>query len=105
MNSCGCNSLLSIFCIIQYLQVKCPSTRSLLGEELENFDAEKLNSFLKNLQKLIKDSVVDINNDAENNYAATQIVDILIEKNIAPSHIVPLVAPIHGQSSLVLFHM
>ena len=80
----------------KYFQVKSPSTKSLLGEELESFGSEKLSLFLENLKKLVKDSVVDINNDAKNIYAAIQILDLLIEKDMVPSHICSLINPIHG---------
>lgn len=77
-------------------QAKTSSASYNLEEELESLSLEKLKHFLSNLQNIVKDCVVDINNEAKSIHAVLQVIETLIKKDLASSQIVSLVAPILG---------
>lgn len=48
--------------------------------------------------------MVDINNDSDILYAAVQLINVLIEKNILIPKIFPLLEPIHGKYIFKVYH-
>ena len=79
------------------LQVKDAQAKSLLGEKLESLGPDRLLHFLESLKKLVTDSIVDVNQDAENIYAAVQIIELLIGKIYSGPQIVSILNYIHGE--------
>ncbi|KAL5261419.1 hypothetical protein ACHWQZ_G007199 [Mnemiopsis leidyi] len=76
--------------------VKDAHKKSLLGEKLESLGHDELVSFLENLKNLVNDSVVDVNQDAENIYASVQIIDLIIGKISLVPQITTILDCIHG---------
>ena len=82
-------------------QVKDAHKKSLLGEKLESLGHDELVSFLENLKNLVNDSVVDVNQDAENIYASVQIIDLIIGKISLVPQITTILDCIHGEYTSV----
>ena len=76
-----------------------------LGEVVESLSVENLNTLLGSLEQLLKDSVVDINNDYEKVHASVFVIGAMIDKKISHDKIHLCTSLIHGECKYKIYSL